>query len=177
MIRLCGFPIHFGVFLCIGHAWNPEYNVNCGHDNNETQTTNGKSAGGRKVKYSMGYEVSLVEKKIVMTKDFARKAAILGTEEYARYMQLKAQYPTFTPTRYSIDQKADRVSYAKLSYKSMAILIAEWRPNDKAALEELESVKREAKAYAGSYGIIKHWFLSNYKEQYMSRMSASTNDD
>ena len=67
------------------------------------------------MKYSMGYEVLLVEKKIVMTKDFARKAAIVGTEEYARYMQLRGQYPTFTAARYTIEQKADRESYGKLS--------------------------------------------------------------
>ena len=44
------------------------------------------------MRYSMGYDVLLVEKKIVMTKDFARKAAIIGTEEYTRYMQLRDAY-------------------------------------------------------------------------------------
>ena len=126
------------------------------------------------MKYSMGYEVLLVEKKIVMTKDFARKAAIVGTEEYARYMHLRGQYPTFTAARYTIEQKADRESYGKLSYNNMAILIAEWFPGNQDALDEYESVKRQAKAYAGSYGFVKHWFLEKYQEQYLSHKSTAT---
>ena len=90
------------------------------------------------MKYSMGYEVLLVEKKIVMTKDFARKAAIVGTEEYARYMQLRGQYPTFTAARYTIEQKADRESYGKLSYNNMALLIAESTFPNHAAVPEFD---------------------------------------
>ena len=126
------------------------------------------------MKYSMGYEVLLVEKKIVMTKDFARKAAIVGTEEYARYMQLRGQYPTFTAARYTIEQKADRESYGKLSYENMAILIAEWFPGTQEALDEYERIKRRAKAYAGSYGFVKHWFLEKYQEKYLSHKSIAT---
>ena len=126
------------------------------------------------MKYSMGYEVLLVEKKIVMTKDFARKAAILGTEEYARYMQLRSQYPTFAPARYTIEQKTTRETYGKLSYESMAILITEWFPGNEEALAEYESIKRKAKAYAGSYGFVKHWFLEKYQEQYLANKSTAT---
>ena len=126
------------------------------------------------MRYSMGYEVLLVEKKIVMTKDFARKAAILGTEEYTCYMQLRSQYPTFTPARYTIEQKTTRETYGKLSYESMAILITEWFPGNEEALAEYESIKRKAKAYAGSYGFVKHWFLEKYQEQYLAHKSTAT---
>ena len=126
------------------------------------------------MKYSMGYEVLLVEKKIVMTKDFARKAAIFGTEEYTRYMQLRALYPTFKPDRYTIEPKATREKYDKLTYASMALLLMEWFPGDNAALNELERIKREAKAYAGSYGIVKRWFLENYKDRYMARKTTTS---
>ena len=129
------------------------------------------------MKYSMGYEVLLVEKKIVMTKDFARKAAIVGTEEYARYMQLRGQYPTFTAARYTIEQKGDRESYGKLSYENMARLIAEWFPDNKEVLDEYESIKRKAKAYAGSYGYVKHWFLDKYQEKYLARESTITTNE
>lgn len=128
----------------------------------------------KKMNYSMGYEVHLVEKEIVMTKEFARQAAIFGTEEYARYMQLRAQYPKFTPVRYTLEPKATRESYSKLSYKSMELLIAEWFPGDKEALDEYESIKRKAKAYAGPYGYVKHWFLDKYREKYLSHKSANS---
>ena len=129
------------------------------------------------MKYSMGYEVLLVEKKIVMTKEFARKASILGTEEYTKYMQLRIQYPTFSPARYTIEQKSSRESYGKLSYENMARLIAEWFPDNKEVLDEYESIKRKAKAYAGSYGYVKHWFLDKYQEKYLAHESTiATNE-
>ena len=40
--------------------------------------------------YSKGYEVKLVEKQIVLMKDFARKAGRVGTKEYATFMQVRA---------------------------------------------------------------------------------------
>ena len=129
------------------------------------------------MRYSMGYEVLLVEKKIVMTKDFARKAAIIGTEEYTRYMQLRNAYPTFTLGRYTIEQNTTREKYDKLTYASMAILIAEWFPSSNDEMDEFERIKREAKAYSGSYGIVKRWFLENYKDRYMARKTTTTSAD
>ena len=129
------------------------------------------------MRYSMGYEVLLVEKKIVMTKEFARKAAVLGTEEHAIYMQLKTDYPTFAPVKYTITQKTTREQYGKLSYESMALLIGEWFPGDKAAMEEFESIKRQSKGYAGSYGIVKHWFLGKYQEKYLSYKAAKASNE
>ena len=129
------------------------------------------------MRYSMGYEVRLAEKTIVMTKDFARKAAIFGTEEHTLYMQLKADYPTFTPAKYTIAQKSEREHYSKLSYESMALLIGEWFPGDKAAMEEFESIKRQSKGYAGSYGIVKHWFLGKYQEKYLSFKAAKASNE
>ena len=128
------------------------------------------------MKYSMGYELDLTKKLIVMTKDFAKQAAIFGTEEYAIYMQLRTIYPTFKPGRYTVEQKATREKYEKLTYASMALLLAEWFPGDNAAINELERIKHEAKAYAGSYGIVKRWFLENYKDRYMARKT-STSDE
>lgn len=117
--------------------------------------------------YRKGYEVKAPEKQIVLTKDFARKVSDITSVEYTTFMQVRAAYPTFAVVKYTIDQKKEREHYGKLSYKVMATLIAEWeKDNAKAALEELESKKREAKCCDGSYGIVKKWFLGKYGKQY-----------
>ena len=117
--------------------------------------------------YARGFEVKAPEKQIVLTKDFARKVSDITSAEYTTFMQLRAAYPTFAVVKYTIDQKKEREHYGKLSYKVMAMLIAEWeKDNTKAALEELESKKREAKCCDGSYGIVKKWFLGKYGKQY-----------
>ena len=59
----------------------------------------------------------------------------------------------------------------------MAILIAEWFPGSNDEMDEFERIKREAKAYSGSYGIVKRWFLENYKDRYMARKTTTTSAD
>ena len=114
----------------------------------------------------LGFEVKLPEKQIVLTKDFARKVSDITSPEHDTFLQLRASYPTFTVVKYTINQKVGREHYGKLSYENIAILIAEWEKDNPAALEELEQKKREAKCYAGSYGILKKWFLVKYGKQY-----------
>ena len=119
--------------------------------------------------YRKGYEVKAPEKQIVLTKDFARKVSDITSAEYTTFMQVRAAYPTFAVVKYAIKQKKERENYGKLSYTVMATLIAEWeKDNVKAALEELESKKREAKCCEGSYGIVKKWFLGKYGKQYVA---------
>jgi len=119
--------------------------------------------------YARGFEVKAPEKQIVLTKDFARKVSDITSAEYTTFMQLRAAYPTFAVVKYAIKQKKERENYGKLSYTVMATLIAEWeKDNVKAALEELESKKREAKCCEGSYGIVKKWFLGKYGKQYVA---------
>lgn len=116
--------------------------------------------------YQKGYEVKLPEKQIVLTKDFARKVSDITSSEYATFMLLRASYPTFTVVKYTINQKVGRENYGKLSYNNMAILINEWEKGNPTALEELEQKRREASCHAGSYGIMKKWFLEKYGAQY-----------
>ena len=52
-----------------------------------------------------------------------------------------------------------------------------WFPGDKAAMEEFESIKRQSKGYAGSYGIVKHWFLGKYQEKYLSHKAAKASNE
>ena len=125
--------------------------------------------------YHKGYEVKAPEKQIVLTKDFARKVSDIASAEYTIFMQVRAAYPTFAVVKYTIDQKKEREHYGKLSYKVMATLIAEWeKENVEAALEELESKKREAKCCDGSYGIVKKWFLGKYGKQYVALKTNQT---
>lgn len=125
--------------------------------------------------YHKGFEVKLHEKQIALTKDFARKVSDITSTEYATFMQVRAAYPTFAVVKYTIEQKKEREHYGKLSYKTMATLITEWeKDNAKAALEELESKKREAKCCDGSYGIVKKWFLGKYGKQYVALKTNQT---
>lgn len=124
------------------------------------------------MKHNKGFEVKLTDKQIVLTKDFSRKVADVNSAEYETFVRLRAAYPTFSIVKYTISHNADREKYGKLTYENMARLIVEWVENSAAALEELEQKIREAKCYAGSYGIVKKWFLGKYGELYAAAKCA-----
>ncbi len=124
------------------------------------------------MKHGKGFEVKLTQKQIVLTKDFARKVTDVNSTEYETFLQLRTAYPTFAVVKYTISHNADREKYGKLTYENMAYLIAEWENGNAAALEELEQKIREAKCYAGSYGIVKKWFLGKYGELYAAAKCA-----
>ena len=145
------------------------YNSNCDHNKRLPKQMRKNRRRRMNMNCRNGYEVRLVDKQIVLTKDFARKAADAMSKQYATLMQVCAAYPTFTVVKYTINQKVGREKYGKLDYKNMEALIKEWvSENTEAALEEFEKIKREAACASGSYGIVKKWFLGKYKAQYIA---------
>ena len=117
-----------------------------------------------------GYEVKLVDKQIVLTRDFARKAADALSKQYATLMQVCAAYPTFTVVKYTINQKVGREKYGKLDYKNMEALIKEWvSENTEAALEEFEKIKSYRNAIFWSFN------RKNYQKTNWWSKTASAN--
>ena len=126
------------------------------------------------MKQHRGIWVDLPNKRIIMKKEFACKVVDFNSMEHAEFMQLRATYPTFEVAKYTISQSPNREKYDKLSYKNMGELIAEWEKGNVAALEELEQKKHEAKCCAGSYGIVKKWFLGKYGARYAALKNKKT---
>lgn len=115
---------------------------------------------------SMGYELLHTQKVISVSRKFAENAGKSGSKEYSLLIHLRNDYPDYAVRpRKNREAKAHQ-TYGYLSYKKMAEWIAEWEGEKSPKLAELEKVIKLAKALPGSYGIVKKWFLDNYKEQY-----------
>ena len=112
---------------------------------------------------------NLMKKTIEMTKNEAKAAGKIGSEEFKELRQYMEMYPTFT-----IDIKAPakrKVEFRGLNYEYMKNYIKKNDDEDGTIMAEFrvlrgldEKGNKSEVADAVSYGELKMWFLSVYPE-------------
>ena len=115
---------------------------------------------------SMGYELLHTQKVISVSHRFAENAGKMGSKEYALLMHLRKDYPDYAVRPRKNKEAKSHQTYGRLSYEKMANWIAEWDGAQSPKLAELTQVISKAKTCPGAYGIVKKWFLDNYKDRY-----------
>ena len=109
---------------------------------------------------------------LVLTKSFAAKAAIFGTDEYKMLQEARRDYPGYKVTVGKTKNKEQKNIYAGLDCDYMEKYIkAHDKSEDKAVLKEFYSLRgcdEEGKkidfAPVAPYGTLKQWFLTYYPE-------------
>ena len=105
---------------------------------------------------------------IVITKDFAKKASLFGTEEYRMLQEVRRDYPTFRIEVSKASRPTDSIK--GLSYKYMENYITKKYGKDSEAMNKylefraLTDEAREMNAEPVSYKVIKDWFLEDNPE-------------
>ena len=121
-----------------------------------------------------GYEINYAEKKIIITKSFAKKAQTLGTPEAETMETLMIKYPNFAMEYKTITKNSSAEKYSGLSLDTMKIffesrirIAAADKTATEAAQADLERFQ-SVLDFLGTkqYAKIKKWFLENYKEEY-----------
>lgn len=113
-----------------------------------------------------GYKLNIVEKKIILTKAYAKKAGTFGTKEFEEFCNIRNAYPTFEITYKTIEKKEDKVSYNGLNiYKMKAFIQIE---AGEEALAEFEKYEKVYEGEQGKYPKMKKLFLDKYKKVYNS---------
>ena len=95
--------------------------------------------------------------KIIVNKDYLRRADSFGTAEYFNLEEVRKAYPTFTVEARSIAKKEDKENYRGLTYEYMEAYIEKFKPELK---EEYETMCFRANCHTIRYANIKKWFLS-----------------
>lgn len=126
--------------------------------------------------FSMGYELRHADKVIVISEKFAKSAGKMGSVEYTQFIHLRVDYPDYTVRQRKNKNARPHQTYARLNYDKMEALILEWTGSQSAEAEEFRKVKEQAHLYAGSYGIVKKWFLEKYGERYKAHIVSETNE-
>ena len=95
--------------------------------------------------------------KIIVNKDYLRRADYFGTAEYFNLEEVRKAYPTFTVEARSIAKKEDKENYRGLTYEYMEAYIEKFKPELK---KEYDTMCFRAKCHTVRYANIKKWFLS-----------------
>lgn len=108
-------------------------------------------------------------KTIEVTKKFATAASRYGTREYEDLQNVRRDYPKYKVVTRSAGKKKD--SFKGLTYDYMEKYIREHDNADKTIMAEFNALRGKNAdgtnvefADSVSYGTVKEWFLSQYKE-------------
>lgn len=100
-------------------------------------------------------------KRIIMSGDFARKAANTESDEYKHLMSVKANHSDYAVERRTIKKKPNKESYKGLTYKYMEDHILKYDP---VSMIEYKNLRHISECHSVRYPKIKKWFLEKYPD-------------
>ena len=117
---------------------------------------------------------------LVLTKSFAAKAAIFGTDEYKMLQEARRDYPDYKVTVGKTKNKEQKNAFAGLDYDYMEKYIKTHDDAEKSIMAEyldlrgLSDEAKELQAGSASFLEIRAWFLKTFpaiEEFYTKRAS------
>lgn len=104
------------------------------------------------------------ERKLVMSREFAKYANNTMSEEYAHLQAVRRDYPLYTVVQRHIKQKETRECYRGLTYEYMRNYIkTHGTADDLHTLDEMKVIS-ECHSKPFRYPTIKAWFLEQFPE-------------
>lgn len=103
------------------------------------------------------------EKTITITKDFAKRANIINSDEYSALAQFRKDYPDYTIQKRTAAKNTNKNTHSGLTLAYMGRFI-EMQDNAAAALEAFERVKYLNEGHPAYYAKVKAWFLAKYPD-------------
>ena len=117
---------------------------------------------------------------LIMDRTFAKKAAIVGSQEYTKLQMARNDYPTYTVKLRQIKRNPNKECYRGLTYEYMERYIMT-HANAVSRFREYEEMRQISECHSVRYPTIKNWFLSQYPEvaKYglQSNIDLSDNDE
>ena len=124
--------------------------------------------------------ISSRTRSLVLTKSFAAKAAVFGTDEYKMLQEARRDYPGYKVTVGKAKNKEQKNIYAGLDYAYMEKYIAAHDDEEKTIMAEyldlrgLSDEAKELQAVSASFLEIRSWFLKKYPaiEEFYTKRAA-----
>ena len=108
--------------------------------------------------------VKYAESVIEMSREFAKYAAVAGSEEYNLLQQTRKDYPTFRVVRKQIKKNKDKENYKGLNYPYMENYIKLHDDKEETIMKEYKEMRLLAECHSIRYPVIKKWFLARFPE-------------
>ena len=97
-----------------------------------------------------------------VSKTFAKKAKIFGTDEYKLWREFKAENPEYVMVVKTIKKNPDKRTTKNLKYENMRKFIKE-QDNAEELLQEFEKEIRMSKIQSNPYKAVLAWFLQKFE--------------
>lgn len=98
-----------------------------------------------------------------VSKTFAKKAKIFGTDEYKLWREFKAENPEYVMVIKTIKKNPDKRTTKNLKYENMRKFIKE-QDNAEELLKEFEREIRLSKIQSNPYRAVLAWFLQKFEK-------------
>ena len=132
------------------------------NNNTTVSTTTAMTLGSQKKHRKVEHcRVDFAKNAIVITKDFARRASIVGTPEFKRLSELCNAYPSLTVITRTARKGASKNSTKGLTMAFMKNFITHRRPADMKLYEHQVEV---SKAFKSPYMYLRKWFVGSYSD-------------
>ena len=100
--------------------------------------------------------------KIMMSKDFAKKASNAESKEYQLLQMIKSNHPTYAISLGVIKKKENKESYRGLNYAYMERYIT--LRGSREDMDEYRNMLFLSECHKVKYPAIKRWFLRKYPD-------------
>ena len=114
-----------------------------------------------------------------VTKAFAKRATIFGTDEFQKWREYKAIYTNAKMVTKSIKKNPNQKTRRNMTYDNMKEYINTLAEEEakKTVLAEFETVKKRSKIQKSPYQYVLSWFEAEFEgyddlEQFMNRKEA-----
>ena len=119
------------------------------------------------------YSVNHVTRNIILTREFAKKASIPGTDEYRTFLTLRRDNPEYEVIQRTIAKKEGKRKPP--SYKQMMKYIT-CVENSDFYMARFEAMREEAASKNGSYARVLKWFRQTFPNFYVMPEYNSDNE-
>ena len=108
--------------------------------------------------------VKYAESVIEMSREFAKYAAVAGSDEYNLLQQTRRDYPTYRVVRKQIKKNKDKENYKGLNYPYMENYIKLHDDKEETIMKEYKEMRLLAECHSIRFPVIKKWFLAKFPE-------------
>jgi len=123
------------------------------------------------MKKTKGISADIIKGVIYVTKTFANRASVLGSDEEELFLQYQAKHPTF-----AIKKKITQITKTKVTHNGLTLEFMERytanHAKTHAIISQFQTVIYDYTGHPAFYSKVKSWFLKQFPEHTAKHLSA-----
>jgi len=119
--------------------------------------------GEIEMKKTNGIYADIINEKIYVTKVFAKRASVIGSDEHKSFMHHKKAYHGFEVEQKITNIRRDKVKHTGMTVEWMERYVTQ-HPLDDSTLTDFHAIVYDYTGHPAFYSKVKSWFLKQYPD-------------